>query len=437
MRSYLRASDTDDLRSRVDPSDDTNQKIRPERPEGNLAPTQAVKVKPPLAESTQGSVHLDALRGAAALLVFLNHTRALYFASFLAAVTPPLLQAGSRTAAAEEATVGGGEIKVASAAVVIFFVLSGYLVGGSILRALRSNRWSWTPYLTKRLVRLLVVLIPAVLIGATLDHVGLRIFGPGSIYTAPEGLHLMVSADLQERLRPLVLVGNIAFLQGILVPIEGTNVSLWSLANEFWYYLAFPLAVSSLFPQFRRGVRVLSLALACAILWFVGLKISILFPIWIMGAVVSILPSKLGDSGARLFSLLSTGALVLGVLTLRLLHMEAVLAEYIIGLLSAVLLYGLIAQTGPARPGIYRRVAGFFSNISYSLYLFHLPCAVFLCALLNSPWQPHRKTWRTLSWFALSDLVILAVVYLFWLVFESKTELIRARIFRAERGSAR
>jgi peptidoglycan/LPS O-acetylase OafA/YrhL len=39
-------------------------------------------------------------------------------------------------------------------------------------------------------------------------------------------------------------VGNLAFLQTIAVPIFGTNGPMWSLANEFWYYLIFPLAAS-------------------------------------------------------------------------------------------------------------------------------------------------------------------------------------------------
>ena len=46
-------------------------------------------------------------------------------------------------------------------AVIIFFALSGYLVGGSVINAIRRSEWSWVRYLTQRLVRLWLVLLPA------------------------------------------------------------------------------------------------------------------------------------------------------------------------------------------------------------------------------------------------------------------------------------
>ncbi len=374
---------------------------------------------------SQGSVHLDALRGAAALLVFANHTRALYFSSLVPSTQP---------VTGEIHSVGefGGELKVASAAVVIFFVLSGYLVGGSAFRSMRTRRWSWSSYTTKRLVRLLVVLIPAVLIGALLDHIGLRIFGSQSIYGNPVGVGLGVSVNLQERLRPLVLLGNLTFLQGILVPMEGTNLSLWSLSNEFWYYIAFPLAITVAFPQFSRLTRTLSLLAACAVIWFMGPKVSVLFPIWIMGTAISVLPVRISPRQARVLSLFSLVALVLGILGLRLLHATAVPAEFLIGGLTSVLLYGLVCQTGVSRAGVYRSVAGFFSQISYSLYMFHLPLAVFCCAVLDSPWRLWTKSGRHLALFGLSDLVVLTVVYLLWRAFEANTDRVRSFMLRRE-----
>ncbi len=380
--------------------------------------------------SSQGSVHLDALRGAAALLVFANHTRALYFTSLLSASDDRTTVATVGTSTPVRSTTEvDGELKVSTSAVVVFFVLSGYLVGGSVLRSLRKGRWIWGDYMTKRLVRLLTVLIPAIVIGATLDTIGLHLFGPGSVYTSPRGIDLGVSADLVARLKPLVLLGNVAFLQNVRgVPIEGTNVSLWSLANEFWYYLAFPLAAISFFPNFPKLLRVMSIIAAGLILWFVGHKIAILFPVWMMGAFVSGSPIHLSKSQARFISVAATGTLVVGVLLMRKLHMASVPAEYIIGILTAVLLYGLVAQDWPSKPGLYRSVAAFFSKISYTLYLFHLPLAVFLCGLTNSPWRPRAKTLANLSLFALTDLVVLAIVVLMWFCFESRTNLIRDRL---------
>src|ERR1035437_10604196 len=70
----------------------------------------------------------------------------------------------------------------------ICFVLSGYLVGGSVLRAFQRDNWPGKEYLTKRLTRLWVVLLPALLLTIVLDNVGLRVFpAPTSIYQGPAG----------------------------------------------------------------------------------------------------------------------------------------------------------------------------------------------------------------------------------------------------------
>ena len=57
-------------------------------------------------------------------------------------------------------------------AVVVFFVLSGYLVGGSVLTAYQSGRWSWAAYALRRLTRLWVVLLPALIITLAVDGLG-------------------------------------------------------------------------------------------------------------------------------------------------------------------------------------------------------------------------------------------------------------------------
>lgn len=41
-------------------------------------------------------------------------------------------------------------------------------------------------------------------------------------------------------------LGNLGFVQAVPVAVYCSNVPLWSFANEFWYYVMFPLlAVAS------------------------------------------------------------------------------------------------------------------------------------------------------------------------------------------------
>ena len=59
-------------------------------------------------------------------------------------------------------------------AVIVFFLLSGYFVGGSVLRQVEAGTWSWQRYLTERLSRLWIVLIPALLLTLFWDRMGSR-----------------------------------------------------------------------------------------------------------------------------------------------------------------------------------------------------------------------------------------------------------------------
>src|SRR5580692_4520938 len=96
----------------------------------------------------QSSVHLDAVRALAALTVFAGHARDLFIGSPRAAAG-----LGHAATSAPHTTVG-------HLAVIVFFVLSGYLVGGGVLRNMTSNEWSWGGYTLQRLSRLWVALIP-------------------------------------------------------------------------------------------------------------------------------------------------------------------------------------------------------------------------------------------------------------------------------------
>jgi peptidoglycan/LPS O-acetylase OafA/YrhL len=121
--------------------------------------------------ASPASVHLDAVRGIAAIAVMLSHLRYLYFMDY------------------EELPHKSALLKVfyfmtglGHPAVIIFFVLSGYLIASSILRALYKNAWSWRQYGVARLTRLYTVLIPALLLTAFWDHLGLYLFAGTPIY---------------------------------------------------------------------------------------------------------------------------------------------------------------------------------------------------------------------------------------------------------------
>lgn len=362
------------------------------------------------------SVHMDAARAFAAFLVLAGHARILFFGAHRSQAE---VVAASRKIV-RAATVPG----LGYQAVIVFFVLSGFLVGGSAWRAMRSGRWSWRNYLLKRLTRLWIVLLPALLVGGSIDLVGRKLFpSVQSIYHAPAGQG-MIGPDLAERSTFPVLAGNAVFLQTIRVPMFGTNAALWSLANEFWYYMTFPLVLLFLT---RRAAwqRLIYLALTIAVMVFVGKQIAFLFLIWLFGCVVGLLPLTFP---ARYRSVL-TGVCLLQFLAVnamfRKLPINPTLLTFILGLSFSILLYAILHARQPIKSLAYQRLATGFSKFSYSLYLVHLPMLILLTAIFNRPWHAWPK--NTAHLLESGALVIATYIYAFCfsLVFERNTDRLR------------
>ena len=315
-----------------------------------------VLAPPRTRHGTIGSVNLNATRGAAALVVLIGHTRSLFFSSFSANVLAKTqhVQPG--------AGPGPVQISMGNEAVIVFFVLSGYLVGGSVIRDLKNGTWSWKKYLLLRLTRLWIVLMPALLFGILVDHTGLSVFhGNSSIYTGPPGL-CVAPCNLVNRLSPKVVAGNMFFLQSIFVATAGTNNALWSLANEFWYYLAFPiclLAIRTGQPILQRVSWATFLVAICVL---VGKGISLLFFVWSLGALISILPLEVPKRAARIGSCVLAMIFFVVAVAVRRSHISHYGAEWVIAICFAAWLYLLLHRKELARPTIYKGIADFFSR---------------------------------------------------------------------------
>jgi peptidoglycan/LPS O-acetylase OafA/YrhL len=358
--------------------------------------------------SKASSVHLDAARAIAAITVMSGHTRDLFFTSITGKVGHGIPSAA--------------KIGIGPEAVMVFFVLSGYLVGGSAIRLVRSGKWSWKDYLTKRLTRLWVVLIPALVFGVCLDLLGAHLFGgPGSIYSAPAP-QTTVPAGVLDRITATNVLGTAAFVQTILVKSPGTNMPLWSLANEFWYYIAFPLGLLALAPgSWKR--RILS-GLGCvAICCFVGLPILSKFPIWILGALISLLPVR------GLSSKWVVAALGLMLFPAFVLVKKSPLpnygADWVIALIFACFLFAALHRNLPSGDGLYTRGARLLSGMSYTLYVVHLPMAIFLCAAFNRPWHYLGKTPANILLYLGFNGALIGLAWLFHLAFEANTDKVR------------
>ena len=121
--------------------------------------------------SSQSSSALDYIRAFAAFLVMIGHLRALFFVPYAEVKHSNVL-----IKFAYFLTGFGHQ------AVIVFFVLSGFFISSSIFRMYQQNRWSWKDYLAQRLVRLWIVLIPALVLTTIWDWSGIHFFGQIGIF---------------------------------------------------------------------------------------------------------------------------------------------------------------------------------------------------------------------------------------------------------------
>ena len=179
-------------------------------------------------KGTQASVYLDLIRGLAAIEVLLFHAWGQLFLPIEESGRQPLF-----------ARILRQIVSYGHEGVVVFFVLSGLLISASVIQDVRSGRWSWQRYAVARASRMYMVLVPALLLTFALHQAGIALFA-GRFDTSDPGNDSVNLVIIGQRLVAPVFLGNLCFLQAIFVDVFGSNFALWSLANEWWYYVIFP-----------------------------------------------------------------------------------------------------------------------------------------------------------------------------------------------------
>jgi peptidoglycan/LPS O-acetylase OafA/YrhL len=369
------------------------------------APTRAPSI------GSARNFHLDAMRGLSALMVVFDHMRNAFFI--------PYRKAGSGLLV----NIIYIDHYVAGAAVVFFFALSGYLVGTSVLRSNERGTWSWKKYLITRLTRLYVVLIPALLLAALFGAIGRSNPISAPTYFAVTDGYSLAPLDTVSS-----FFGTLFFLQNIRTAVFGTLGPAWSLANEFWYYMIFPLGVLA----FARRRSSIAYGLLCiAILFFVGGEIISLFPTWLAGVAAGIIaqrwPLRLPMRRRAVFA--ASVVVTLGGIVAAAAHRIPYKGEvYIVGIAAIGLIWSTLSA--PPATGRYAKAAILLSEISYTLYLTHQPMLILLGAfwLRGNLWTPDLPH-LVLTLVPISIAVFFA--YLMYLLFESRTDAVREFVKKA------
>jgi peptidoglycan/LPS O-acetylase OafA/YrhL len=359
-------------------------------------------------QSKQNLYWLDLLRGLAALTVMIGHLRSVLFCDFESIPNPTALDK------AFYFVTGFGH-----QAVIVFFVLSGFFIIRSIDQAISANKWSWRDYLINRLSRLWTVLIPGLFLGLFWDELGLMFYSGYEVYSGSIA-HLSYF-DPNGKLDFLTFLGNLTFVQTVCVDTFGTNGALWSLCNEFWYYITFPL----IYVGFRMRGSLWGVLPGVAILFLLdyfaidrATHPALYFVVWLFGGVSVWMVSRFrAPHFAGLYSAALGLMLVVFLCGIRAKTSALLFNDITLGVVTMLLVVFLSMTEMKLR--LLKSVSAFLSSISYTLYLVHLPIAVFASAFFFEK----RITFTSASfiYFLAMCVFILSYAWAIYYLFERNT----------------
>jgi peptidoglycan/LPS O-acetylase OafA/YrhL len=297
---------------------------------------------------------------------------------------------------------------------------------GSAATATVANGDSrWRVYAIDRLTRLWTVLVPALglmlLVGILTGAVD------------PTRTDLSTANDYSAA----AFFGNLLGLQTMAVDNYGGNYALWSLANETWYYIQFPL----LLIVFRSPSRTRRLAVA-AVLLLLGttlrLPITVYFVLWLLGAAFSRVRIDCGrGTRTALLTVVAVCSIYFRLrgsnddLSLESFPQDLVISLPLLAFLSTMQA-PLAVRSSPMR--LVARLSRFLSELSFTLYVTHLPVIKLLQYIGRQTVGRDRlvpNAQLDSAIYAAMLLALLAAAWLFYLLFESRTARVRRAVKNA------
>jgi peptidoglycan/LPS O-acetylase OafA/YrhL len=306
-------------------------------------------------------------------------------------------------------------------AVDIFFVLSGYLVGGVVLRNISG--FDFRKYAIARFSRIYIVLLPAIALTLALDGLIYLIDPANPVYTSAWQGGALGSSAVFSRYSATEIIGTLLSLEPFFGRPIGSAGSLWSLGYEWIFYFVFPAICRTGFKLGGKPGVLIAIATS-VICTFMTSKISAGFwLIWLLGAFAStirfesISSSKVAESIAK-----SLAFAVIMVFLLIGEHLSNRISMLVIGGAGFIFLVCQPLWEKRLTSPIDKTLAGF----SYSLYVTHLQLQTFSAALMFKfgllPVDGIKSPATVLAIALLFVVMSAALAYLMGRMFESRTQ---------------
>jgi peptidoglycan/LPS O-acetylase OafA/YrhL len=323
------------------------------------------------------SIYLDVVRPMAALIVLLSH------------VSYQGLSGG------QAAFLSGAGIQ----AVDVFFVLSGFVIAH--VRATREH--DARIYFISRAARIYSVAIPALIVTAIADTIGLSI--DAATYSGP-----------YQALSPGLLTRCLSFTgeHWNAHRFPGSNGPYWSLGFEVWYYVVFGVFLFS--PRrWRWGA-------ALGVLIFIGPKVTLMLTTWLMGVGAYYVCKSQRLSSVTGWIFLTVPLVVLAGyqliphsqlqpftnISLQQERLISTFQDYLLAALFSIHLVGFSAVSTNFAPLLEQHAQSirWIAGATFSIYLVHLPIMHLLAAIF--PW-PKSSPWMLLL--LVSGTLVLCLVF--------------------------
>jgi len=263
-------------------------------------------------------------------------------------------------------------------AVVAFFVISGFLVGGKLLEfrtvELTEQR-SWN-FLIDRFSRISIVLWPAIVLAAVIQAFVLLFLADMPIVNV-ENWSASWSTPPARDASILIWISQFLLLNEFVTKTAIINSPLWSLAYEWYYYMA-GLAVTLLALRVVKSTRMIWLVAYASVLTAIALLGNLTIIIsgtsWVVGLIARHVYN-------RKYLTCTSGAFIAAATYPFALVCQSTF--HLPDLVTAVPLAALLANTCVSRVRTAERFGHAMANFSYSLYAVHVPIGILLIVLFQ------------------------------------------------------
>jgi peptidoglycan/LPS O-acetylase OafA/YrhL len=328
---------------------------------------------------------------------------------------------------------------IRSGAVIVFFVISGYLVGGSVLSSIEN--FQFRRYFINRFSRIYIVLLPALLLTGALDWTAYWVAPDNALYTTPalaDSIGLEEGDSIFARYGAHQIVTSLVTLESIIGGPIGSNFALWSLGIEWFFYFILPavLVVAIRFGIPRPFVPLAAAVVVAVLLTVIGLRwIATYWVIWAAGALCSQL--RLDGPFTRFIPwtalVLALGMLIASVELSGLLTALGIpprIGGSLMGICFALFLTSPRALSLSLSRTLDKKLADF----SYSLYVTHEPVLIFAVLVFFKlkiiGLQGLTLSFAGLAVFLTATSATLIIGYIFGRLFESRTDQLKRYMLR-------